>query len=1222
MLNKTLRILQNNIQSIRPTDTREELYTSLVLNKINAALLQEIWLKKDEPFRIKNFNFITKRRKEGYGGVGILLEDTMQYEELDLPDVGPVEAVGVKILSGFDPINLISVYLPPTSRMTDEVKAGISKLFEFLGSIRGESIVGADLNGHHTDWSPEFSTCARGRLVKNLLDDSPMVLINNGDPTTVAAPGERNSAVDITLASASLARKLTWSVQDEDFGSYHRAIWIDIDSNVPVVKQTTRRINKQKVVDCLSAIQPQFIYSPNEMVEIFSEAVEEASFVVKNKKANYLKRWWTEEISELYEDKREALRQYNVRKTRTSYIELQKVRAKFKKAVRSAKRADVLELTEKIDESTPARQLWNIVKGIDTALSGGSRKKSVMERAKGEEFMEFYFSGRCLTVRLPEYETSQELEGFEMALKDAEILGALKRTKNHSAPGEDKISYDIIKQLSLGMQLKIAEMLSRVFVTEEIPERWRVTEVRPIPKKGANPNLPNSWRPIALMNVELKLINSVVKDRLAAIADINGLIPELSFGFRKHVSAVTCVNYVVNAVCEAKEYNQEVIVAFLDVKMAYDSVNTTKLLQILASQGIPEKLTSWLYEYLRHRVVRLETDEGVLERVVSEGLSQGCPVSPLLYNLYTAALHKLSNSSCKLVQFADDFAVIATGASLEMAEQALNRFLDELSNELKTLNLEVSPSKCAAIPFTCKRIDHLRIKMQGQVVQIVNTHRYLGYTLDRALKHRKHIEAVTAKAGERLGLVKLLAAKASVANPETLLKVGNALIRSRMEYGACIYGNAAKTNLSKLQVLQNSYVRIAMRYLKSTPIHVMLAEAGQIPMKLRTEALTKRELLRSTYFRTPLLRFTSETLSREIPNGSFFSEMAEKHADIIYQLHPSDKDVVKESRMVFFHKFNLCDYVHHTLGRETWKKQNVSEAVWRRAFQEVAEEKYKDYKRIYTDASKTEGGVALALYDAYAQETHTESLNNNYSIMNAELRAVCLAVEHAKKKGYEKAVIFTDSKSACQSLTNTKALRENFIVWDIYKEVKGMRRGAVHIQWIPSHMGIQGNEIADQAARAKSFERQTEFIGIALGDAGIVSESEIWYSWCKEYKQLSQDKGCWHFRILKEPGRKVWFKHKQLTSVQIKALNRIRSGHTLTKERRALWRLELDNLCETCEEKEDLNHLLYYCPRLNNIRSEYQVLEYMKPLEEILVDECEEGMKQVVNFIKEAKIQI
>lgn len=116
------------------------------------------------------------------------------------------------------------------------------------------------------------------------------------------------------------------------------------------------------------------------MVEIFDEAVEQSSFGVKNKKANFLKQWWSEKIGFLYESKREALRTYNRSKTRTNFIALQKERAKLKREVRRTKRQHVRELTEKIDGSTPARQLWNLLKGIDTSIAGKHKKNIEMSR--------------------------------------------------------------------------------------------------------------------------------------------------------------------------------------------------------------------------------------------------------------------------------------------------------------------------------------------------------------------------------------------------------------------------------------------------------------------------------------------------------------------------------------------------------------------------------------------------------------------------------------------------------------------------------------------------------------------------------------------------------------------------------------------------------------------------------------------------------------------------
>ncbi|XP_058816134.1 uncharacterized protein LOC131679420 [Topomyia yanbarensis] len=454
--------------------------------------------------------------------------------------------------------------------------------------------------------------------------------------------------------------------------------------------------------------------------------------------------------------------------------------------------------------------------------------------------------------------------------------------------------------------------------------------------------------------------------------------------------------------------------------MAYDSVDTNLLLQILARDGIPDKLLSWLYQYLRSRQVFLATEEGTVQMEVSEGLPQGCPLSPILFNLYTANLHDLSNDECELVQFADDFAVIAKGKTMEEATKRLNKFLPKLTRRLEMLNLKLSVAKSAVIPFTNKNIDHLRVNVRGERLEIVNTHRYLGYTLDRSLRHRKHIEAIRNAAGKKFTLLKLLGRKTGRANPETLIK--------------------------------NSYVRYAMGYFRTTPVNVLLADSGQLPMRQRIEALTKKELIRSISFKTPNQKFICSTLSREISNGSYFTQVAEKHVDLLYQVHSAEKNNQWRRRMQYFGMIDIGKIVHRSLGEGQYKKGNVSSDVWNKLFKETMENDYKGYNRIFTDASNNSFGEAIAVYDEKDGEVLTEKINGNFTLTNAEILAIQHAVEMCKNKGYSKTVILTDFRSACETLTKDKAVAENYIIWEIFKELQSM--SYVRIQWIPSHQEI------------------------------------------------------------------------------------------------------------------------------------------------------------------------
>lgn len=107
----------------------------MTYDNISIALLQEIWLKENEPFSFKGYQLVSKCRPEGYGGVGILIRQELAYKRLDLPDFDALEVVGIRITKGFNSIHLISAYLSPVRRFANEDRSFLEKLFLFLEEL-------------------------------------------------------------------------------------------------------------------------------------------------------------------------------------------------------------------------------------------------------------------------------------------------------------------------------------------------------------------------------------------------------------------------------------------------------------------------------------------------------------------------------------------------------------------------------------------------------------------------------------------------------------------------------------------------------------------------------------------------------------------------------------------------------------------------------------------------------------------------------------------------------------------------------------------------------------------------------------------------------------------------------------------------------------------------------------------------------------------------------
>lgn len=105
-------------------------------------------------------------------------------------------------------------------------------------------------------------------------------------------------------------------------------------------------------------------------------------------------------------------------------------------------------------------------------------------------------------------------------------------------------------------------------------------------------------------------------------------------------------------------------------------------------------------------------------------------------------------------------------------------------------------------------------------------------------------------------------------------------------------------------------------------------------------------------------------------------------------------------------------------------------------------------------------------------------MNNNCSIYIAELVAIQARLWTGLNDGNEDIIILTDSKSAIQAITENKfTITTNEYAIETRKYIKKIEEGRggnrkVILVWIPSHIGVEGNEIADILAKECTEEKE------------------------------------------------------------------------------------------------------------------------------------------------------
>lgn len=101
----------------------------------------------------------------------------------------------------------------------------------------------------------------------------------------------------------------------------------------------------------------------------------------------------------------------------------------------------------------------------------------------------------------------------------------------------------------------------------------------------------------------------------------------------------------------------------------------------------------------------------------------------------------------------------------------------------------VSPSKSALIMFSRKRnsVANISIALDGLVLRLVQSHKFLGVILDHKLQGHEHVHFLTRKCKSLVSIIRALRGTWWGASPKTLLTIFKGLIRGSVEYGNIVF---------------------------------------------------------------------------------------------------------------------------------------------------------------------------------------------------------------------------------------------------------------------------------------------------------------------------------------------------------------------------------------------------------------------------------------------------
>ena len=172
----------------------------------------------------------------------------------------------------------------------------------------------------------------------------------------------------------------------------------------------------------------------------------------------------------------------------------------------------------------------------------------------------------------------------------------------------------------------------------------------------------------------------------------------------------------------------------LDIKGAFDTVNYTRLLDTLRSQGFPIWVVRWVHSFTSERQSRLMFNGRVSDPVaLRAGVPQGSPLSPILFVLYITSLYQAlqKDNSLAIIGFADDTNILTASRDPESNCRRLERAYLVCKQWARTRGMEFAPQKSELMHFTRKRTaTATAVRLGNSTISPVESARFLGVWLE------------------------------------------------------------------------------------------------------------------------------------------------------------------------------------------------------------------------------------------------------------------------------------------------------------------------------------------------------------------------------------------------------------------------------------------------------------------------------------------------------------
>ena len=257
-------------------------------------------------------------------------------------------------------------------------------------------------------------------------------------------------------------------------------------------------------------------------------------------------------------------------------------------------------------------------------------------------------------------------------------------------------------------------------------------------------------------------------------------------------------------------------------------------------------------------------------------------------------------------------------------------------------------------------------------------------------------------------------------------------------------------------------------------------------------------------------------------------------------------------------------------------KKNLSEEEVRSRFLEHDAVHFSQTK-LYMVGSKSGSGAGCAVI--HEDTAYVSKLADYASVFTAELTAVATALDQVYNSSDSNFVVYCDLRSTLEAIKKFDSF--HLLVQKVPEWLFRIscRHKSVRICWVPSHVRIHGNELADRETKYAAFSADITFDKLPLSDLKGPIRSYVLGKWQERWASplLANNKKYKSIRSHITPWYSSFHSNRKIEVI----LTRLRVGHTYFN-RNFILEGNSAPVCAHCDRLLSVEHVLVHCSKFRN----------------------------------------